>query len=141
DAAKGLEVQTMKLFEVCKHRGIPIVTVINKWDRAGLEPLALMDEIHERTGMLPTPLTWPVGQSGDFRGVLDRQSGDYTKYSRDSGGASIAEEQTFGPDEAPRVAGVTFTTAVGEAGMRGPKEQQHEQTESLPTSTAPEART
>ena len=46
DAAKGLEPQTLKLFQVCKHRGIPIITVINKWDRPGRHALELMDEIH-----------------------------------------------------------------------------------------------
>src|SRR5699024_9027920 len=51
DAAKGMEPQTMKLFEVCRHRGIPIITVINKWDRPGREALALMDEVEERTGL------------------------------------------------------------------------------------------
>lgn len=55
DAAKGLEPQTMKLFAVCKHRGIPIITVVNKWDRPGRDPLELMDEIAERTGLTPTP--------------------------------------------------------------------------------------
>ena len=49
DAAKGLEPQTLKLFEVCRHRGIPMITFINKWDRPGLEPLALLDEITQRT--------------------------------------------------------------------------------------------
>ena len=55
DAAKGLETQTMKLFEVCKQRNLPIITVINKWDRPGLDALALMDEITERTGLQPMP--------------------------------------------------------------------------------------
>ena len=59
DAAKGLETQTMKLFEVCRARNLPIIPVINKWDRPGLDPLALMDEITERTGLAPMPLTWP----------------------------------------------------------------------------------
>ena len=68
DAAKGLEVQTMKLFAVCKHRGIPIITVINKWDRVGQEPLELVDEIINEIGLQPTPLYWPVGEAGDFRG-------------------------------------------------------------------------
>ena len=77
DAAKGLEPQTMKLFDVCRHRGIPILTVVNKWDRPGLEALGLMDEIEARTGLRPTPLTWPVGVAGDFRGVLDRRTGKF----------------------------------------------------------------
>ncbi len=56
DAAKGLEPQTLKLFQVCKHRGgIPIITVINKWDRPGRHALELMDEIHERIGLRTTP--------------------------------------------------------------------------------------
>jgi translation elongation factor EF-G len=55
DAAKGLEAQTMKLFEVCAHRNIPIITVVNKWDRPGLDALELMDEVQQRTGLLPTP--------------------------------------------------------------------------------------
>ena len=70
DASKGLEVQTMKLFAVCKQRGIPVITVINKWDRPGSAALDLMDEIRTRTGLVPTPLTWPVGIAGDFRGVI-----------------------------------------------------------------------
>lgn len=61
DAAKGLEPQTMKLFAVFRSRGVPIITVVNKWDRLGLDALALMDEIQTRTGLLPTPLTWPRG--------------------------------------------------------------------------------
>ena len=69
DAAKGLEPQTLKLFQVCKHRRIPIITVINKWDRPGRHALELMDEIHARIGLRPTPLTWPVGIAGDFKGV------------------------------------------------------------------------
>jgi small GTP-binding protein len=64
DAAKGLEPQTLKLFQVCRHRGIPILTVINKWDRPGKAALELLDEIEERIGITPTPLTWPVGIAG-----------------------------------------------------------------------------
>src|SRR5215216_2998447 len=68
DAAKGLEPQTLKLFEVCRHRRIPIITVINKWDRPGRDALELMDEIHARIELRPTPLTWPVGIAGQFKG-------------------------------------------------------------------------
>lgn len=95
DAAKGLEEQTMKLFNVCRHRGIPIITVINKWDRPGRDALALMDEIAERTGLNPTPLTWPVGIAGDFRGVLDRATGDYVRFTHTTSGAHLAPEETF----------------------------------------------
>ncbi|GAA2087016.1 peptide chain release factor 3 [Brevibacterium salitolerans] len=127
DAAKGLEAQTMKLFEVCAHRGVPIITVINKWDRPGMEPLALMDEIQERTGMLPTPLTWPVGQSGDFRGVLDRLTGEYTKYTRTDGGANLAGEETFAPETAAELEGEAWTTAVDESDLLDMEDQNHEE--------------
>lgn len=71
DAAKGFEPQTVKLLEVCKQRGLPIVTVINKWDRPGLDALELIDQIGERTEMVSVPLTWPVGTAGHFEGLLD----------------------------------------------------------------------
>ncbi|MCF6506573.1 peptide chain release factor 3 [Blastococcus sp. MG754426] len=100
DAAKGLEAQTMKLFAVCKHRGIPVITVVNKWDRPGKDALELMDEITERTGLTPTPLTWPVGIAGDFRGVLDRRDGTYRRYTRTAGGATVAPEEHLSADTA-----------------------------------------
>ena len=100
DAAKGLEPQTMKLFDVCRHRGIPVITVVNKWDRPGLEALQLMDEIRERTGLEPTPLTWPVGIAGDFHGVLERSSGDFIRFTRTAGGATVAPEERVDPERA-----------------------------------------
>src|SRR3712207_2789072 len=100
DAAKGLEAQTMKLFAVCRHRGIPVLTVVNKWDRPGKDALELMDEISERTGLTPTPLTWPVGIAGDFRGVLDRAGGTYRRFTRTAGGATIAPEETLSAEAA-----------------------------------------
>jgi peptide chain release factor 3 len=71
DAAKGIESQTRKLFEVCRLRDIPIITFINKIDREGLDPLALLDEISSGLALDLTLLTWPVGIGVDFRGVLD----------------------------------------------------------------------
>ncbi|MGH8965922.1 MAG: GTP-binding protein, partial [Actinomycetes bacterium] len=59
DAAKGLEPQTLKLFQVCRHRGIPVITFVNKWDRPGREPLELLDEVEQRIGLRPAPLNWP----------------------------------------------------------------------------------
>jgi peptide chain release factor 3 len=117
DAAKGLEVQTMKLFEVCKHRNIPIITVINKWDRPGKDALDLMDEIHERTGLQPAPLNWPVGISGDFRGVLDMATGDYLKFTRTDGGATVATEEHFSADTAEALEGEAWSQAVEESDL------------------------
>ncbi|WP_167194888.1 peptide chain release factor 3 [Brevibacterium pigmentatum] len=127
DAAKGLEAQTMKLFEVCAHRNIPIITVVNKWDRPGLDALELMDEVQQRTGLLPTPITWPVGQSGDFRGVLDRTSGEYTKYTRTDGGATIAGEDTYTSEAAADLEGEAWTTAVDESELLEMEDQNHDQ--------------
>ncbi len=75
DAAKGIESQTWKLFEVCRMRNIPIMTFINKVDREGREPLDLLDEIMDRLALDVAPLAWPVGMGTDFRGVLDLVSG------------------------------------------------------------------
>ena len=71
DAAKGIESQTRKLFEVCRLRDIPIITFINKIDREGHDPLALLDEISSGLALDLTLLTWPVGMGVDFRGLLD----------------------------------------------------------------------
>ncbi|MCC6983828.1 MAG: peptide chain release factor 3, partial [Bauldia sp.] len=71
DAAKGIESQTLKLFEVCRLRNIPIITFINKVDREGRHPLELMDEIADKLALDVSPVTWPVGMGVDFRGVID----------------------------------------------------------------------
>jgi peptide chain release factor 3 len=115
DAAKGLEAQTMKLFEVCRHRGIPIITVINKWDRPGNDALDLMDEISTRTGLQPTPLNWPVGIAGDFRGVLDVGTGDYLRFTRTDGGATVAPEEHLDASAAVALEGDAFVQAQEES--------------------------
>ena len=61
DAAKGIEPQTLKLFEVCRERDLPLLTFINKWDRPGREPLELLDQIERQLSIVPAPVTWPVG--------------------------------------------------------------------------------
>ena len=71
DAAKGIESQTRKLFEVCRLRDIPIITFINKIDREGLDPLEILDEISSGLALDLTVLTWPIGMGVDFRGCLD----------------------------------------------------------------------
>ncbi len=71
DAAKGIESQTRKLFEVCRLRDIPIVTFINKVDREGVDPLTLLDDIASGLALDLAPMTWPIGLGTDFRGVID----------------------------------------------------------------------
>jgi peptide chain release factor 3 len=137
DAAKGLEAQTMKLFAVCRHRAIPVLTVINKWDRPGMDALELMDEISERTGLTPTPLTWPVGIAGDFRGVLDRSDGSYRRFTRTAGGATIAPEETLPAAAALAREGEAWQRAVEEVELLEASGQDHEQSLFLDGVTTP----
>jgi peptide chain release factor 3 len=102
DSAKGLEPQTLKLFDVCRSRHVPVVTFVNKWDRPGREPLELLDEIEQRIGLRPTPVNWPVGIAGDFRGLIERATGEYTAYTRRPGGAEKALEEHFTDADAAR---------------------------------------
>lgn len=71
DAAKGIEPQTRKLFEVCRRRGVPIFTFINKCDRPTRNPLELIDELESVLGLKPVPVTWPLGNGPTFKGVYD----------------------------------------------------------------------
>ncbi|MBI5506442.1 MAG: peptide chain release factor 3 [Deltaproteobacteria bacterium] len=71
DAAKGIEAQTRKLFEVCRLRDIPIITFINKIDREGRDPFELLDEIENALALDVSPMTWPLGMGADFRGCYD----------------------------------------------------------------------
>jgi peptide chain release factor 3 len=93
DAAKGLEPQTLKLFDVCRYRGVPVITFINKWDRPGREALELLDEIEQRLGVTPTPVTWPVGAAGYMQGLIDRRDDtNFMRFERSAGGLHTAVE-------------------------------------------------
>lgn len=72
DAAKGIEAQTIKLFKVCRMRGIPIFTFINKLDRQGRPPLELLAELEEILGIESYPMNWPIGMGKEFLGIYDR---------------------------------------------------------------------
>jgi peptide chain release factor 3 len=137
DAAKGLEPQTLKLFEVCRYRGIPVITVVNKWDRPGRDALELMDEISDRIGLRPTPLTWPVGVAGDFRGVLDRRGGEFIRFTRTAGGATVAPEEHLGPAAAEAREGQAWVTAVEEHELLDADGAQHDQEAFLAGQTTP----
>jgi peptide chain release factor 3 len=91
------------------------VTFVNKWDRPGREPLALLDEIEQRIGLRPTPVNWPVGIAGDFRGLIERATGEYTAYTRQPGGAQKALEEVFkDPDKAREREGAAYDAAAEE---------------------------
>ena len=92
DAAKGLEPQTRKLFEVCRMREIPIFTFINKMDRPGREPLALLDEIEAELGLTPWAVNWPIGSGEFFRGVIDRRTRQVVLFSRAERGRQSEEK-------------------------------------------------
>ncbi|WP_310496901.1 peptide chain release factor 3 [Sandarakinorhabdus sp.] len=77
DAARGIEAQTRKLFEVCRLRDVPIITFINKVDREGLDPFALIDEIADVLALDVAPLNWPVGMGGEFHGLYDLRTHDF----------------------------------------------------------------
>src|SRR4051794_23968457 len=117
DAAKGIEPQTLKLFEVCRSRGLPLLSFINKWDRPGREALELIDEIEAQIGVQCTPVTWPVGIAGDFRGVVDRRSGDFIRFTRTARGATEAPEEVVEPDRAEAEEGESWATARDEVAL------------------------
>ncbi len=86
DAAKGIEAQTRKLFEVCSKRSIPIFTFINKLDRPTLEPLSLIDEIEKVLGIGAFPMNYPLGTGIDFKGLYDRLEKQIHLFERTTGG-------------------------------------------------------
>jgi peptide chain release factor 3 len=117
DAAKGIEAQTLKLFEVCKARDMPVLTFINKWDRPSRDGLELMDQIENLIGLQTTPVTWPVGPGGDFRGVIDRRSGDFVRFTRTSRGATAAPEEVVAADVAAAEEGDVWEQAAEEVAL------------------------
>ncbi|WP_448603628.1 peptide chain release factor 3 [Thermoleptolyngbya sp.] len=92
DAAKGLEPQTRKLFEVCRMRGIPIFTFFNKLDRPGREPLELMDEIEQELGLQTYAVNWPIGMGDRFKGVYDRRKRQIHLFERTAHGSREAKD-------------------------------------------------
>ena len=117
DTAKGIESQTLKLFQVCRTRRLPVITFFNKYDRPGRDPLELLDEVEEQIGLRPTSATWPVGIPGDFRGVIDRRSGEYVRFTRTARGASLAPEEIVARDVAANEEGDAWKVALDGCGL------------------------
>jgi peptide chain release factor 3 len=92
DAAKGLEPQTRKLFEVCRMRSLPIFTFVNKLDRPAREPLELLDEIEQELGLQTYAVNWPIGMGDRFKGVFDRRNQQIHLFERSAHGAREAKE-------------------------------------------------
>ncbi|HEY3760688.1 MAG TPA: peptide chain release factor 3 [Verrucomicrobiae bacterium] len=96
DAAKGIEPQTRKLFEVCRQRGVPIFTFMNKCDRPMKNPLELLDELERVLGIGAFPVNWPIGNGFEFQGVYDRQTKLMHLFERTVGGQFQAPLETGG---------------------------------------------
>ncbi len=103
DGAKGVEPQTIKLFEVCRLRQIPIFTFINKMDRAALPPFDLLDQLEKVLGIFSYPMNWPIGTDGDFQGIYKRPEQEvelYIERSGKHGAQQIARSSFKREDEA-----------------------------------------
>src|SRR5882672_3297944 len=130
DAAKGVEAQTRKLFEVCRLRHIPIFTFVNKLDRQGRDPLELMTEIEEVLRIDVVPLSWPIGMGSEFRGVYDRLGERSLYFSGGKHGTQLLDQrEVAGPPDDPRVrealelldgAGVKFEPSQVARGLQTP---------------------
>jgi peptide chain release factor 3 len=113
DAAKGIEPQTLKLFEVCRLRDIPIITFINKLDREAQDPMALLDEIASRLQLDPAPIWWPAQSGNRLRGMVEMGTGRFQPYARKPAGAA---EDVPHPDALPlSEAGLYFEAGEHEA--------------------------
>ena len=87
DAGKGIESQTLKLFEICRKRDIPIFTFINKLDRPAMPPLDLMDQLEKVLNIDAYPVNWPLESGPFFKGIYDRLSREVHLFERVPGGA------------------------------------------------------
>lgn len=122
DAGKGIEPQTRKLFEVCRRRGVPIFTFMNKCDRPTREPLELLDELEKVLGIGAFPVNWPLGSGPTFKGVYDRLSGRVHLFERTKAGKYVAPVTVAGLDDAEireRLEEGTYIQARDEIEMLG----------------------
>ncbi len=99
DAGKGIEAQTLKLFDVCRRRGVPIFVFINKMDRPSRPPLELIDELENVLKLAPSPVNWPLGDGPRFRGVYDRKKGEVNLFEKVAHGAFKAPLEVAGIED------------------------------------------
>ncbi|PSJ59039.1 peptide chain release factor 3 [Kumtagia ephedrae] len=100
DAAKGIEPRTLKLFEVCRLRDIPIVTFVNKMDRDARNTFEILDEIEQKLALDTAPITWPIGQGKTFSGTYHLAENAVRRSD-----AEVERQKVNGPDS-NRVAGL-----------------------------------
>ncbi len=99
DAGKGIEAQTLKLFDVCRRRGVPIFVFINKMDRPSRPPLELIDELEDVLKLAPAPVNWPLGDGPRFRGVYDRKKDEVHLFEKTVGGKFKAPLEVAGIED------------------------------------------
>ncbi|MEC5425488.1 peptide chain release factor 3 [Virgibacillus sp. C22-A2] len=117
DATKGIEAQTKKLFKVCRMRGIPIFTFINKLDREGREPLELLEEIEEVLDIETYPMNWPVGMGKRFLGVFDRQGKQFIKYNGNEEETTIPYDELDNAEHEELVSQATYKATEDELSL------------------------
>ena len=111
DASRGIERQTARLLAVARARRMPLLVFINKCDRPGLEPLGLLDSIEAGIGLPAAPLNWPVGDTGDLRGLIERQEGSFLRFERTAHGATAGSEERIPGEQAEREEGEAWRRA------------------------------
>ncbi len=120
DAGKGIETQTRKLFEVCRQRGVPIFTFMNKLDRPTLDPIGLLDELESVLGIQAYAVNWPLGMGRSFQGVFDRRTRQVHLFERTAHGsyrAPVAVGDLNHPEIKGRLDGETFATVSEQIDM------------------------
>ncbi len=100
DHAKGVEARTRRLFEVCRMRKMPVITFMNKLDREGLDPLALLDEVQSTLDLKLAPLNWPIGRGKDFKGVVDLATREVLLFEAERHGSTAIEARRMPLSEA-----------------------------------------
>ncbi|MBN1961890.1 MAG: peptide chain release factor 3 [Deltaproteobacteria bacterium] len=114
DHAKGVEARTLRLFEVCRMRKLPVVTFMNKLDREGRDPLDLLDDVSKSLNIEVAPLNWPIGNGRDFKGVIDIRSQIVHLFAADSHGSTIAKVTTLPFVESEKLIGTRLFDETSE---------------------------
>ncbi|SDK04560.1 peptide chain release factor 3 [Sediminibacillus albus] len=117
DATKGIEAQTIKLFKVCRMRGIPIFTFINKLDREGRPPLELLEEIEEVLDIETYPMNWPVGMGKRFLGIFDRHGKQFVRFNGNEDETYIPYQDLDKPENQDLVQNSTFQETEDELAL------------------------
>ncbi len=114
DHTKGVEARTRKLFDVCRMRKLPVVTFMNKLDRAGMDPLDLIDDVASTLKLQVAPLNWPVGMGKEFKGVVDVVTRDVRLFTGGDHGQHLVETKVMPFDDCADIIGQRVWDEVSE---------------------------